>query len=496
MKKSTHRIVGLSVVLCLMTLSSFGQVMDFHYKQIPLHALIDTISVHTNIKVSYDANAVPVDSLIDVDAKAMHPTEILKEILENQPLQITLNDNQIVISSQPFSTTINYIRLRGKVYSIPDSLPLSMVNIAIEGKAIGTITNMEGDFEFLLPENYQYDTVSFSCIGYRSKKVVVNSFDSLMQIKMHRYDVQLKEVEVKYENVDHIIDLVIKNKDDNYYNKQAVLTGFFRESISQDGDFVQVSEAIIEILKPSYQKLSALERVRFIKGRKLAGLPAMDMVNFKLEGGPYQFSRIDIARYLDFMPKKNGEVEYKFAYDGVDYLDGEMVFRIKFSPIEDDGELKYQGELYVHSNTYALVHVDFKLTRKSLKNSRKSLIRKESAKVRTKLKLAQYFIDYRRYGGKWILNKIGGEIVIHINDRKRDINSEFTGKSELLINDCEFRDDEKFKSTDLYKPNYVLADEIKESDDEFWENYNIIKPDEEIENVFKNAEIKLDAKEK
>jgi hypothetical protein len=43
----------------------------------------------------------------------------------------------------------------------------------------------------------------------------------------------------------------------------------------------------------------------------------------------------------------------------------------------------------------------------------------------------------------------------------------------------------KFKPSELYKSKYILTDEIKSYDPEFWKNYNVIKPDEKIENVFK-----------
>ena len=468
-------------------LSMHAQTLDFHYNEISLGALMDTISNQTNIKISYDAKAVPVDSIIAVNSNQVHPYALLQSILKDGDLLLSFSNNQIVISESNSQKERSFLRFKGKVCDDADSSAMPMVNVTIKNKALGTITNVDGQYEFVVPSECANDTLVFSYLGYLNKMFKVSETDSLLTVRMKSHDIKLKEIEVRYQEVDEIIEGIKENKADNYFNSQTILTGFFRESIKQDNEFVQVSEAIIQIQKPSYKNLLNLERVRFVKGRKLSGLHAMESINFKLEGGPYQFSRIDVARYFEFLPKEEDENTYRYTYEGVDYMDDEMVYQIGFLPVNDDGELKYKGTIMVHSQSYAIVHVDFELTKKSLRNSRKALIKKSTRRIKAKPQKAKYYIDYRRLNNKWILNKVGGEIAIFINDKDQKINSEFIGISELLISNCEVDHDERFKASELYKPNYVLADEIEETDEVFWENYNIIKPDEELEKVFKST---------
>ncbi len=468
-------------------LSVHAQTLSFHYNEISLGALMDTISNQTNIKISYDAKAVPVDSIIAVNKSQVHPYALLQSILQERNLLLSFSNNQIVISESNGQKVIPYLRFKGKVCDDADGSAMPMVNVTIKNKALGTITNMDGQYEFVIPPECANDTLVFSYLGYLNRVFKVSEVDSLLRVRMKSHDVKLKEIEVRYQEVDGIIDGIRKNKADNYFNTKTILTGFFRESIKQDNEFVQVSEAIIQIQKPSYKNILNLERVRFIKGRKLSGLHVMESVNFKLEGGPYQFSRIDAARYFEFLPKGEDQNVYKYTYEGIDYMDDEMIYQIGFTPVDDDGELKYKGRIMVHSQSYAIVHVDFELTKKSLKLSRKALIKKSTRRIKAKPHKAKYYIDYRRLNNKWILNKVGGEIAIFINDKDQKINSEFIGISELLISNCEIDHEERFKASELYKPNFVLADEIEETDEVFWENYNIIKPDEELEKVFKST---------
>ncbi|MBS2097982.1 carboxypeptidase-like regulatory domain-containing protein [Carboxylicivirga linearis] len=485
MKISINKRISVFVLIFGSLLSLHAQTFNFHYNQISLGALMDTISNQTNIKISYDAKAVPVDSIIAINKSQIHPYALLQSILKERNLVLSFSNNQIVISESNKKQESPFLRIKGKVCDDADSSAMPMVNVTIKNKALGTITNMDGKYEFVVPSEYINDTLVFSYLGYLNSLFKVNEVDSLLTVRMKSHDIKLKEIEVRYQEVDDIIEGIKKNKADNYFNTQTILTGFFRESIKQDNKFVQVSEAIIQIQKPSYKNLLSLERVRFIKGRKLSGLHAMESINFKLEGGPYQFSRIDVARYFEFLPKEEDQNTYRYTYEGVNYMDDEMVYQIGFAPVDDDGELNYQGKIMVHSQSYAIVHVDFELTKKSLRHSRKALIKKSTRRIKAKPLKAKYYIDYRRLNNKWILNKVGGEIAIFINDKDQKIDSEFVGISELLISNCEFDKEERFKASELFKPNYVLADEIEETDEKFWENYNIIKPDEELEKVFK-----------
>ena len=248
---------------------------------------------------------------------------------------------------------------------------------------------------------------------------------------------------------------------------------------------MNVSEAVLQILKYSYIQPFKLEHVKFIKGRKYRDVEKMQSVNFRIEGGPFHFSRIDIARYMDFFPADDAEKVYEYKLEGLDFEYDRMVYLVSFEPIVDDGDLLYKGVLRIDTETYALISAAFELTKNSLRRSKKYLIRKESGKIKAKPYYAKYSINYRPYENKWVLNKIIGELKVYINDKKNGEKSMFTAVSELLMSDFKSAGNFKFKPSELYKSKYILTDKIKKYDPEFWENYNVIKPDENIEKVFK-----------
>lgn len=485
---TSMRIVIL-LVLCFLIVNSFGQTVTVHYSKIRVADLLDSLQLQSDVNIAYDVNAVPVDSLVNINIRNQHPYEIISDLLKTRPLNIALVNGQIIISEiQVAEMPSKYIRIKGKVVDQEESYHLPLVNISIKGKALGTITNKGGEYEFVLPRSYIQDTLAFSCLGYATSFQPVPDNDSILNVSMVETSVKLAEVEVKYEDVDAIIEQAVHFRSDNYWDEKTLLTGFFRETIRQDDAFVQVSEAIVEIYKTEYNRPQGVERVRFVKGRKNKEVSPMDDVLFKLEGGPYYFSRLDVAKYLDFFPVDKKEAIYRYSYKGNDVYNDEMVYRIGFKPIDDTGQLLYQGELLIHSSSYAIVRAEFELTRRSLRQSKRSIIRKTSRKVKARPLEASYYIDYRPFQGRWILNKVRGIVRVQIVDKKHQVDSEFDAVTEMLISDMSSEGVERFKFSETFKPKYVLAEEIVEEDAAFWGNYNIIKPDEALEKVFKRAD--------
>ena len=65
------------------------------------------------------------------------------------------------------------ITLSGKILDKDSKEPLIYASIGINGKYISTISNLEGDFELHLPEEFSHDTLFVSMLGYKSFSAIV-----------------------------------------------------------------------------------------------------------------------------------------------------------------------------------------------------------------------------------------------------------------------------------------------------------------------------------
>jgi len=467
------------------------QKMSFNYTPITVAQFLDSIGQRLNVGVSYDANALPADSVMTVSAKDEQLRDILYRVFAKQAVEVSSLPAQVVISRQAAVKKVvkdELIRITGSITDLEDNSPLAAANICVVGQPLGTITNENGAFEFIVPRSFEGQTLAFSMMGYSSESMKVPDNDSIINLMMTSSNIKLPEVQVKAVSADEVIKKVVENRHHNYLLSSVALTGFFRESIRQDGGYVQVSEAVVEIFKPPYDEPFSLEKVRFIKGRRSNAVEDMNFVQFRLQGGPFYFSRVDVARYLDFLPENNQPSLYKYWYSGGDEMWGRRVIKIGFEPYNDSGDLLYEGEMVVDAESFAIAAVNFQMTRNALKQSRKYLIRKESRKLKAKPYLAKYHIDYRPLADRWILNSVRGEIRVKVVDKNEHVDSDFCAVTEMLISDMRSVDGKLPRYNETFKPDYILYDKISGFDSEFWENYNVIAPDQELKDVFKAAE--------
>jgi hypothetical protein len=72
-----------------------------------------------------------------------------------------------------------------------------------------------------------------------------------------------------------------------------------------------------------------------------------------------------------------------------------------------------------------------------------------------------------------------------VRSRNDNVNSVFYSVSDLLITDVDPTDLKRIPVRDLFTANDIFAEFALDYDEAFWENYNIIKPDEDLQNAMK-----------
>ena len=82
--------------------------------------------------------------------------------------------------------TYSQIELTNKVLDFGTLLPVESANIYIKGTTIGTISNVDGRFLLIAPQQHKNDTLVISSIGYKSFKTPVGEFDNTIEIYLFR----------------------------------------------------------------------------------------------------------------------------------------------------------------------------------------------------------------------------------------------------------------------------------------------------------------------
>lgn len=88
--------------------------------------------------------------------------------------------------------------ISGKVWNFENNESLAYVNIGIENKTVGTVSNKNGEFKLLLNEKVtSKDTVIFSYLGFKTKKYLISELSKMKKpILLQPKNMELDEVVV------------------------------------------------------------------------------------------------------------------------------------------------------------------------------------------------------------------------------------------------------------------------------------------------------------
>ena len=186
-----------------------------------------------------------------------------------------------------------YITVSGIVKDKKSKKSLEYVNISIPGSTTGTVTNADGEFSFKVKDSIHAKEVEISHLGYFNSKIELNGKDVEEQtVWLTPYTNMLDEVIIHARDPRYLVEEAIKKIPANYSSKHSLLTGFYRETAQKGRRYINISEAVIDIYKTSYDEGVDRDRVQIFKGRKLLSQKASDTLAVKLLVGFLMFGNL------------------------------------------------------------------------------------------------------------------------------------------------------------------------------------------------------------
>ena len=480
--------------------SVFEIRITINQKNQPLNSILDQISWQAGVYFSYDAailNPSQKFSLV-VNDKSLYtalnqlfnPSEFKFTELENQIIISKIDNEKITEELKADSIPVKYFFLSGKILDDKKGDPIKYASVSLLNKPIGTISNFDGNFLLKIHPDFIRDTLVISCMGF--VQLLMPAYKILDEdiIVMYPFSIRIKEVKVVATSPEKLLQNIRKNLSLNYSDDSKLMTAFYRETLKQDDEYINVSEAVIEVLKAPYINTSRSDLVRIIKGRRSPDVKSFQWINFKLQGGPFTITRLDIVKTVETFFDEKYQNLYDYSISKVIWYNENPVYVLEFKPIGDFHENVFIGEMYVHRETFAILHVGFHYTKTGLKNAENEMIKRKPKGVKAKPTFTNYEANYQQYNGKWHLTNVKASVKFKVRSKNDRINSEFHSVSDLLITDIHDTDLKKFDRDESFTQRDIFVEMINNYDPGFWENYNIIKPDEDLQNAFKNSATK------
>jgi hypothetical protein len=386
-----------------------------------------------------------------------------------------------------------YRTFTGKVIDNTTKKPVIFANVYLIGSSLGTVTNAEGEFVLKVPVSELNRKVGISYLGYNNRIVALSDFKEKENvIRLDLSAVSLDEVVIRTDDPLDLLKMAFRNVDENYKRDPEMLIGFYRETVKQNRSYVAVAEAVLDVYKASYSSLVDFDRVRIYKGRKSEDVKKMDTLMFKLQGGPRTSFMLDVVKNPGELLSEEYLDDYNFKFAGFATIDGRDNYVIEFDQKENVELPLYKGRIYLDTKNMAFARLEFSLSNKALDMADNTLVRKKPMDLRVDVLGADYLINYRLLNDKWYLNHVRSELSFKCAWKKRRYNATYTTALEMAVTDRDTINIDKTKYKDQSKMSDIFADKVNiYKDENFWGEYNYIKPDESIESVIRKLNRKL-----
>jgi CarboxypepD_reg-like domain len=363
-----------------------------------------------------------------------------------------------------FASQAQKITLSARVQDNQTNEPLPFASVGIKGKPIGTVTNLQGEFDFHILSEYRNEILVISMLGYENFEAPVWSIleNKPSIIPMIKSTTMLQEVEVRDSlSGGEILQLAMAKIDQNFPMEPFMLEGFYRDVKKVGGTYIALLEAAVKIYDESYveprNKSKLRERVKLVEVRKSVGYDnkftayfgQRNLLEDLLLHNNIRYRQIDLQSQL----LKN-TIREKDSY-----YNGHAIFVVT---TRSDFFLK----VYIDKSDYSIMHLQFEI---SGDNDEKK------GNLTSNFITYNKTIDFKRYNGKMYLNYI---TVISkekwIDRSSTELQFETELEQHLLINDVQPKTTDRIGSTEKMR-NYGLQYQDYPYNKSFWDNYNVIK---------------------
>jgi hypothetical protein len=495
------KITSISLVFFMLTLLAIAQQntdalnieVSLKAESITKSRMLDTLGSKYNIHFSYNPELINAGEILSVNIRRKPLYSVLQNIINPNVLNFKAFDNQIVffpVQNTPGATetddTLQFIVITGTVFDEDKKNNIPYCNISIVGKALGTMTNSLGEFTVKIPLAHKDDTLGFSSIGYEVAYFPVSKMNNEhMEVPLSKKTYTLREINVIRYNPTELLNKTIENFSNNYENDYTLLTNYYREITLENNEYTDISEAVLQVMKAPYSNEIKQDHVKFLKGRKGTETRPQTDIRFKLMGGPYYITKLDIVKNNESFINPEFRHLYHYDFDRITIIDNRETAVISFKPVYSLRDILYEGNIYIDTETYAITRVEFQYTKQGLKEARSSLVHKEPRRTRVVPTSLEYTVQYKLIDGKWYLLSARSSFQLRMNNRAKKEKTDYHSISELVTTNIEKGDFQKFGRKEIFRPNEIFTDKIVSYDKEFWKDYNVIHPEDRLVDALK-----------
>ncbi len=393
----------------------------------------------------------------------------------------------LLISSMAFSQGFNLIT--GSIEDSNTGQPLPYASVTLKNSSLTNVANADGLFSLKVPHENLKDSIIVSHLGYKNLILPVSDFIGKRnrRVKLAPTIIDIRSITVRTDDAQDLFLSAFssKSRKANYPGWPVGMSGFYREIIKKGNNrYLSLSEAVVDILKQSYTN-SYNDNISIYKGRGSTNRNMEDTLFLQLQGGLLSTLALDVVKDPFLAVDMLSSTEYyQFKPGPLMFMDNMNIYTIDFNQVPGTSDILFRGRIFVESQSLAIVRIEFYMNVENRKDAWKSFVRKKSDDVQISVDWAKYQVNYKQHSDKWYFDYARIDLRFTAKYKGKLLKSKYDIITELAITDIDNSSALKIPSAERLRMKDILHKKVNDfTDKEFWENYNIIEPDEKIENI-------------
>lgn len=398
----------------------------------------------------------------------------------------------LAVSQAGAQESTAFLSLAGRVLDGSTGKPLHYASIGLAGTNVSNVSNVEGVFLLKVDaRTLSSSLVTISHLGYASTTLKVADFqgydaDNPLSIRLFPISFTLDPATIRAYDPEELLLASLYKIKQNFPDKHVGMTAFYREMVKKgNSKYLTMNEAIIDIDKAPYTGFQN-DRIGIYKGRGSQNYDATDTLFIRYQGGVVTSLQIDQAKdpfALVYLSELHNL--YDFKMEPVTFLDQRMFYVVYFNQKPSVERILMRGRAYIDAETLALGRVELNMNVEGCPEAADIFILKRPADTRFEVQSAEYIVNYKMYGDKWYYDYARMEVKFATRKRRALFKNHFTVMSEIAVTD-HLDEPRKIEGDARVRFKDQMTEKVSAfTDDNFWEDYNVIEPDAQIEAIIK-----------
>lgn len=472
-----------------------------------IYQWLSRITDQTGYLFIYDSRLIDNEQVIAIERGVYTVEETLRLLIPDSTIRPRCIGNHILLQrteeapdtlslSESVSQPVvpSYFTIEGVVRDRYTDEVIPFGSVGIRKAAIGTITNQNGEFRLHVPDSLREAPLTFSHVGYQPQEIACSDLEGcFQQIRLEPKVIPIQEVIIRRVNPVQLIQNMLLKIEQNYSRKAVYLTTFYREGIERKKNFISLTEAVFRIYKTPYHAYASPDQVKLLKMRRISNQQEKDTMIAKMKSGINACLMLDLMKHpADFL-SSDGDRFYIYTHTDIAVVDNRLANVISFEQKPRVNLPLYKGEVYIDTENDALLQATFEINPEYIKKATGMFVEKKSKHLRITPEKVIYTITYKPWNGIYYINHIRGDLHFKIKKRRQLFNtSSLHTWFEMATCKTDTIQVTRFSRNETVPTRSVFSETHFTYDPGFWGDFNVILPEDKLNEAISKISLKIE----